>query len=488
MNYRIILHNLGKIMLVGAACMLIPFVFSILENEGILFSYIVPIIFMGLTGLAFTSIKKKKDTFYAKEGFIIVSLSWILLSLFGALPFFISGFIPSYLDSLFEIVSGFTTTGASILTDVEALPRSLLFWRSFSHWIGGMGVLMLMLAIATKSDSSSIHLMRAEAPGHNVDKLVSKIKFSARILYIIYVGLTVLQTILLLAGGLSFFDSITTAFSTAGTGGFSVRNAGIAAYDSIYCEIVVTVFMALFGLNFNVYYLMIIGSFSSALKSEEMRWYLGIMISFGLIMALNIMHLYENAGLALVDALFQSSSIMTTTGFAKSDYIQWPKLSQTLIMILMFIGACSGSTGGGLKVSRLIILIKSSISDIKRRLLPNSVTITKLENKIVPADTVNSVNSYFVVYCIIIAVSVVIISIDSAGSFPTIFSSVVSCFNNVGPGLDAIGPTGNFSLFSPLSKLVLIVDMLAGRLEIYPLFALGLLVPRKISLRKRKNL
>lgn len=467
--------------------MLIPFVYSVFENEGILVSYIIPILSMALIGTALISVKKRKDSFYAKEGFIIVSLSWIALSLFGALPFYISGFIPSYLDSLFEIVSGFTTTGASILTDVEALPRSLLFWRSFSHWIGGMGVLMLMLAIATKSDSSSIHLMRAEAPGHNVDKLVSKIKFSARILYIIYVGLTVLQTILLLAGGLSFFDSITTAFSTAGTGGFSVRNAGIAAYDSIYCEIIVTVFMALFGLNFNLYYLIIIGSVSSALKSEEMHWYLGIMVSSGLIMTLNIMHLYDNAGLALVDAMFQSSSIMTSTGFAKSDYLQWPKLSQTLIIILMFIGACSGSTGGGLKVSRVIILIKSSINDIKRRLLPNSVTITKLENKIVPAETVNSVNSYFVIYCIIIAVSVLILSFDTADSFPTIFSSVVTCFNNIGPGLDAVGPTGNYSAFSPLSKIVLIINMLAGRLEIYPLFSLGLLVPRKFSFHKRKN-
>ena len=475
-------------MLVGAACLFIPFVLSIVENEGILLSYIIPIAGMLLTGFALTSIKKKKGTFYAKEGFIIVSLSWIFLSLFGALPFYISGHIPSYLDSLFEIVSGFTTTGASILPNVELLPRSLLFWRSFSHWIGGMGVLMLMIAITSKSDGNSIHLMRAEAPGHSVDKIVSKMKFSVRILYIIYLALTISETILLLAGGLGWFDSVTTAFATAGTGGFSVRNAGIAAYDSVYCEIVVTVFMALFGLNFNIFYLILIGNISSALRSEEMRWYLGIMISFGLIIALNIAHMYNDFSSALVDAMFQSSAIMTSTGFANADYTQWPKLSQSLILILMFIGACSGSTGGGLKVSRFIILLKSSINDIKRKLFPNTVTITKLEKKIVSDETVNGVNAYFVIYCIIIAVSVLILSFDSFGNFSTIFSSAVTCFNNIGPGLDAVGPTGNYAAFSPLSKVVLIIDMLAGRLEIYPLFALGMLVPFKIRLRKGNSL
>ncbi|MFA9379513.1 MAG: TrkH family potassium uptake protein [Acetanaerobacterium sp.] len=471
MNTRFVLYMLGRIMWLGALLLTLPLLISFLYGDNVHFAFIAPIIALLLIGLALSRKTPKNKAIFAREGFFIVALSWILLSLFGALPFFLSGAIPSYLNCLFETVSGLTTTGASILSNVEALPHSLLFWRSFTHWIGGMGVLVFMMAVLPLSDTHSVYLMRAEVPGPQVGKLVSKIRFTVRILYGIYIALTALQVIFLLFGGMPLFDSVVHAFATAGTGGFSIKNSSIAYYNSAYIEGVVGVFMILFGINFNIFYLLLAGNILRALKSEELHWYLAIITVSITAITLNILPHYEGVAKAFRAAFFQVSSIITTTGFATADFNQWPGFSKTILVLLMFFGACAGSTGGGIKIARLIILIKTAGREIRHMLSPRSVSSVKLEGQALSREVTTGVNTFFTVYMLVVGGSMLLLMLDRFG-MTTSFTAVIACINNIGPGLELVGPMGNYAAFSPMSKIVLIFDMLAGRLELFPILML----------------
>ena len=420
--------------------------------------------------------QKRSDAgVYAREGFVTVSLGWILISLFGALPFYISGAIPSFLDCWFETVSGFTTTGASILTNVEALPMGLLYWRSFTHWLGGMGVLVFMLAVAplARGSGETFHLLRAESPGPSVDKLAPTMRHTTRILYSIYIVLTLLQIVLLLLGGMPLFDSVVHTFGTAGTGGFSIKNASIGAYDSAYLQAVIGVFMALFGINFSVYYLMLLRQFRAAFRNEELRFYIGIMLVTTAVIAVDILPQYAGLGTgkAVLDSFFQVSSIMTTTGYATVNFDQWPQLSRYLLMLLMIIGASAGSTGGGVKVSRLIILWKAAKSQMQTMLRPRAIRPVRMDGKPLQENVVRGTYAFTAVYAAICFVSILVLALDNR-SMDTTITAVLSCINNIGPGLGMVGPAGNFSFFSPLSKIVLSFDMLLGRLEIFPMLLL----------------
>ncbi len=407
---------------------------------------------------------------HPREGYVTVALGWIMISVFGALPFCISGYIPRFIDAFFEVVSGFTTTGATILKDVEALPKSLLYWRSFTHWIGGMGVLVFILAIVplNKGNGESFHLLRAESPGPSVGKLSPTMRHTARTLYVIYFALTLLLIVLLLLGGMPLFDSIVHAFGTAGTGGFSIKNASIAAYDSYYLQTVIAIFMALFGVNFNLYYLVLVGRASQALKSEEFRAYVGIMAAATLIIAINIFGIYGNVRDALHQSFFQVSSIMTTTGYVTADFDKWPELSRMILLGLMIVGASAGSTGGGMKVARILILWRSLKVETKRMLRPRTISVICLDKKQVDGFVLRGVYAFSVAYILISIVSMLIISLDNF-DLETTVSSVFACIGNIGPGLSMVGAVGNYSEFSVLSKLVLSADMLFGRLEIFPL-------------------
>lgn len=471
MNFKIVLKTVGRLLWAEAAIFCLPLFVSLYYKENLFHIYLIVIGLLLVTGTIMNLSKPQKRTVYAREGFVIVSISWILLSFFGALPFVFSGEIPSLVDAMFEVVSGFTTTGATILTDIESISKSLLFWRAFTHWIGGMGILMFVLAFLPQKDMQSMHIMRAEVPGPSVGKLVSKTTVTARILYIIYAVLTVAQIIALLCCKMPLFDSVTTAFATAGTGGFSVKNASIAAYNSFSIEMVCTFFMLLFGINFNLFYLVLIKQFRRAIKSEELWTYLGIVAASTVIIALNIMPVVDSFGNALRQAGFQVASIITTTGFITADFNNWPTLSQAILIILMFIGACAGSTGGGLKVGRIIILFKSSIKELKRALNPRHVKSIRLDSTVVEKETVSATCVYLVIYMLVIAISILLISFNNF-DFTTTISSVITCINNVGPGLSLVGPVENFSKMSVLSKLVLSADMLIGRLEILPMLIL----------------
>ena len=421
--------------------------------------------------------------FYAKEGLVCVGLSWIVLSLLGCLPFWLSGEIPSFIDAFFEMVSGFTTTGASILPQVENLSRGILYWRSFSHWLGGMGVLVFLLAVAPKGDQSTgftMHLLRAESPGPNVGKLVPRMKKTATILYLLYIGLTVLNVVFLLAGKMPLFDAVCTAFGTAGTGGFGVkaasigfgvRNDSIAGY-SPYIQNVCTVFMFLFGVNFSCYYLLLLGQFRSIFKDEELRLYLGLALVSTVLIVLNLRDYYGTLGETIRHASFQVSSIMTTTGFATTDFDLWPSFSKTILLCLMVVGACAGSTGGGLKCGRLLLVLKSLRRSVQKLLHPRRVQVVRTNGQVVSEDVLENTNAYLAAYALITLLSFLLISIDGF-STGTNLSAVFACFNNIGPGLEAVGPTCNFGAFSTFSKLVLIFDMLAGRLEIFPILVLA---------------
>ncbi len=412
---------------------------------------------------------------YAREGFVTVSLGWILISLFGALPFFISGAIPNFLDCWFETVSGFTTTGSSILTDVEALPRSMLYWRSFTHWLGGMGVLVFMLAVVplVKGSGETFHLLRAESPGPSVDKLAPTMRRSARILYSIYIALTLLQVVLLLLGGMPLFDSVVHTFGTAGTGGFSMKNASIGAYDSAYLQAVIGIFMALFGVNFAIYHLILIKQFRAAFRNEELRLYVGIILLTTAVIAVDILPQYAGAraGRAVLDSFFQVSSIMTTTGYTTVNFDKWPQLSRYLLMLLMIIGASAGSTGGGIKVSRLLILWKAVKNEMQTMLRPRAIRSIQMDGKPLDGSVVRGTYAFTAVYAVICLASMLVLTLDDH-SMETTITAVLACINNIGPGLDMVGPMGNFSFFSPLSKIVLSFDMLLGRLEIFPMLLL----------------
>lgn len=473
MNKRIIVYILGWVLIAEGAAMQIATITSLIygEKEGMYFL---------LTGLAcallgFLAVKVKKPqnmVLYQKAGFAATALSWILMSLVGCLPFWLSGEIPSFIDALFETVSGFTTTGASILTDIESLSHGMLIWRSFLNWLGGMGVIVFLLAIIPKlGGQQNIYLMKAESPGPIIGKAVPRMRNYAAMLYSIYIGLTVLELILLLCGGMGFFDALNTSLATAGTGGFGIHNAGIAAYDSYYFQTVIAVFMLLFGLNFGFYLLLFARKFKQAFRIEEIWVYVGIIVVATTVIAFNISSLYPTAYDAFHQSFFYVSSMITSTGFGITDVNQWPELSKAIVLILMFIGATAGSTGGGFKISRMIMLFKEAKKEFALLLHPRNVKTVKMDGKAVNHEVMRSTSMYLVVYIGIVAVSYLLVSINNF-DFTTTFTSVVSCFNNMGPGLGAVGPVGNYAGFSIFSKIVLIFDMLAGRLEIFPLLLL----------------
>lgn len=471
MNYKMISLTVGKIMLITTALLVAPLIVSIVYNDGQVMSFLYTILAFLLLGIIGVSQKPKKRDIYAKEGLVIVAAIWLLYSVFGGLPFFISGEIPNFIDCIFETASGFTTTGATILKDVEVMSKSLLFWRSFTHWIGGMGVLVLATAILSNKEERTTHIMRAEMPGITVGKLASKWQFSVRILYTIYIVLTVLEFIFLLLGKMNVFDAMVYTFGTAGTGGYGVHGASIGHFDSAYIDYVVGIFMILFGVNFNIYYIILIRQFVHVRDNSELKLYFGIVLAAVALITLNILGIYENILDAIRYAFFQVASIITTTGYATADFCNWPTFSQIIILILMFIGGCTGSTAGGLKVARIGILIKHAANEVRHSISPRRVLTVKNDKKPLEAAMVNAVLGYVAVYILVMVVSIIIISLDGFDVTTTI-TSVITAINNVGPGLGTIGPTGNFSEFSNLSKLILSFDMLAGRLEIFSILAI----------------
>ena len=459
-------------MVLEAILLCIPLILSLSYGENIYLAYVIPIVCLLAVGIPSFIFKPKDASIYAREGFVSVSFAWLIMSLAGALPFVIGKAIPNYIDALFETVSGFTTTGSTVLSEIESLPKSILFWRSFTHWIGGMGVLVFVLAILPDDNAGSMHVFRAESTGPTVGKLVSKMRVTARILYAIYIVMTMVEVVCLLCGKMSVFDSFVTAFATAGTGGFSVKNSSIAAYNSVYIEMVIAVFMMLFGVSFNIYYLIIIGNFAKAFKSEELRVYIGIMLTATMLIAVNILRVYGNFGQAVRYSFFQVSSVMTSTGFITADYEKWPALSQAIIMFLMVVGACAGSTGGGIKVARLVILCKSGVGGVRKLVKPRTIVATKFEGETLSEDTINNVRLFFVFFVGLLITSTLLVSIDGHGTFLANFSASLTCMNNIGPGFDQVGPTGNFGGYSAFSKLIFCFDMLAGRLEIFPIITL----------------
>lgn len=472
MNYKMVAFVLGRIFCIEAVLMLFPMLCAACYGEWYLLpAFLLPAVLLAVLGLAASLRTPKNTAIFARDGLAIVALVWVLMSAFGALPFVISGEIPSFIDAFFETVSGFTTTGSTILTDVEALSHGTLFWRSFAHWVGGMGVLVLAMAVLPMTDGRAMHLMRAEVPGPTVGKISSKLSDSAKILYAIYFAMTLAEVILLCAGGMPLFDSLIHAFGTAGTGGFSNKGLSVGAYNNPYFEIVIGVFMLLFGINFNLYYFLLLRRFRDAFCSEEMLTYLGIVAFSTVTITLNILHLYDGVGTALRTAFFQVSSIITTTGYASADFNLWPTYARTVICILTFIGACAGSTAGGLKISRIIIFFKAAKQDLNKMLHTHAVTTVRFEGKPLDEKVLRGVHNYFNIYMLLLAVSILLISLDGF-DLVTTFTSVLTCINNVGPGLEVVGPMGNFAGFSAPAKLLLSFDMLAGRLELYPMLAL----------------
>ena len=425
-----------------------------------------------LAGVLYLSCRKAGKLFGAREGLVCVGFSWIVLSLLGCLPFVFSGNIPRFIDAFFETVSGFTTTGASVVPSVEALDKGILYWRSFSHWLGGMGVLVFLLAVipGNKGTGFTMHLLRAESPGPDVGKLVPKMRQTASILYSIYIALTVINTIFLICGGMSLFEAVCTAFGTAGTGGFGVKNDSLASY-SPYIQNVTTVFMFLFGINFSIYYLLLLRQFRGVIKDEELRLYLGVAFVSILLITLNVRPLYDSVGETVRHAAFQVSSIMTTTGYATTDFDLWPSFSKTILLMLMVIGASAGSTGGGFKCIRVLLLFKNLRRNINQILNPQKVMVVRSNNKVVDEKVLSNTNAYLAAYIVIIIISTVLISLDGF-SFETNMSAVLACFNNIGPGMDAVGATCNYAAYGVFSKIVLSVNMLAGRLEIFPILVL----------------
>ena len=469
MNYSIIVYILGWVLNIEAVAMLLPCVVALIYGETVpLFSFLITAAVSFIAGLLMHLKKPKNTKFYAKEGFAVVALSWIVISLVGAVPFVLSGDIPSYITALFETVSGFTTTGSSNLTDVEVLSKAALFWRSETHWIGGMGVLVFLLTIVPMVGGHSMQLMRAESPGPVVDKLRPKIRHTAVILYVMYLALTVAECIFLLFGGMPLFDAICISFGTAGTGGFAISNAGIGGYNSAYIEMVIAVFMVIFAVNFGIYYMLLTKRFKDALKNEELRTFFLIIAIQIILISLNVYHIYGNVGTTFRNVFFTVASIVSSTGFGTADFNLWPSFSKILLVLLMFCGACAGSTGGGMKVSRVMILVKSAFTEIAHTIHPKSITTVKIDGKKVSGETVKNVRAYFILEMLIIGASMIIVAIDNF-DFEVTTTAVITCMHNIGPGLGAIGPVGNFADFSVLSKLVLIFDMLAGRLEIMPL-------------------
>lgn len=473
MNRRMVLYMVGNVIKLEAVLMLPALITALIYKEECAVDILIAIGVALVTGFAATLIfKPHSKVIYAKEGFVIVALCWFALSAIGALPFYLSREIPSYIDAFFETVSGFTTTGASIVANVEVMSKGLLFWRSFTHWVGGMGVLVFIMAVVNTLTDRSIHILRAESPGPVVGKLVPKMKQTTRILYLIYIGLTVADIIFLLIGGMPFFESVVHAFGTAGTGGFGVKADSFGSY-SPYLQVVTTVFMLIFGINFNIYYLLLIRKWKNAAKSTELWFYLGMVAVSVVLIAINVSPQFDSFSETLRHSAFQVATVVSTTGYATTDFNQWPTLSKTILLLLMFIGACAGSTAGGFKCSRVVILLKKMRRETKKLLHPRSVNTMRFEGKTVDDQVVSSVCSYLIVYIVIYCVTVFIISFDGF-DIETNVSAVSACFNNIGPALGAAGPASNYAEFSGFSKIVLSISMLLGRLEIYPiLFALS---------------
>lgn len=469
MNYRMVFYYIGRILLIEGVLLILPAIGSIIYGEDTLLSFALTIALVSVSGLLCFRKKAQKTNIYAKEGYVIVALSWIMMSVFGALPFYFSGHIPGFIDAFFETVSGFTTAGPTILRDVEAMPKSLLFWRSLTQWIGGMGILVFVIAILPKTESTSIHVMRAEVPGPSVGKLVSRLRASARILYGIYCVLTAAEILLLFSGGMPLFDSIVNSLATASTGGFSVLGKSIEGYNSVYSEMVIAVFMLIFGVNFNLYYMFLIKQGKHAIRSEELRWYIGIVAGSVIAVAISLIVTKYDVATSFRYAFFQVASIVSTTGFLSTSFTTWPVLAKIIIFFLMLTGACAGSTCGGFKISRIAILVKSVLRDVKKAMNPRSIETVKLDKKSVDENIVKSVSALFAMYILVTVCSIIIVAVDGRDVATTI-SSVIACISNV--GINVVRPYGNFADFSVLSKLVLCFDMLAGRLEIIPVLML----------------
>jgi len=470
MNRRMIVRLLGQVMLIYSALMLLPLIAGLCYGESVL-NFVIAIAATAAFGGFLLLFKPYTKEIFAKEGFVVVGLSWVFMGLFGAVPFVLCGDIPNYIDAVFETISGLTTTGSSIVTDIEGMTRGALFWRCFTHWIGGMGVLVFFMAVVPMSGDYSMHIMRAEVPGPVVGKLVPRARDTAKILYLMYGALTVLETIFLMAGGMTFYDAILHAFATAGTGGFSTKGASIAAFDSVYIELVIGVFLIFFGTNFSLYYLVLIGHVKEALKSEELHWFLAIIAGSTVMIALTILHIYQSIGTSLRHAFFYTMSILTTAGFGTEDYNYWPVFSQTLLVALMLIGGCAGSTGGGIKVSRFVIWVKSSGAEILKMSEPRTVRRPRMDGKCLDDKLVKAVMSFIALYIFLIIATALLVSLDPVeeNDFATAFSATIACISNIGPGLGAVGPKGSFAFFSYPVKILLTFAMLLGRLEIYPI-------------------
>lgn len=470
MNYHIIGYILGWILQFEALFLLLPCGVAIIYGEASGFSFLIMSAISFILGFTITLKKPSNQVYFAREGFVTVALSWIIMSIIGAMPFVLNEEIPNFIDALFETISGFTTTGASILNDVEALSKCSLFWRSFTHWIGGMGVFVFILAILPMAGGHNMNLMRAESPGPSVGKLVPRIKGTAKILYIIYFSMTVVEIVALLLAKMPLFDAITITFGTAGTGGFGVKNSSVADYSSSI-QWIVTIFMILFGVNFNAYYFLLGKKKENAIKMEEVRWYLGIILVCIVIITINIKGIFGNIASAVREASFQVASIITTTGYSTADFDVWPQLSRTILVIIMFIGACAGSTGGGIKVSRIVILLKSMKKEMAYFIHPRSVKTIKMDERALGKETVSSVSAFLVTYVIIFGISCFVLAFDNL-DMVTNFTAVAATINNIGPGLELVGPTRNYDIFSYPAKIVLMFNMLAGRLELYPILLL----------------
>ena len=470
MNRKMVLYVLSWVLKVEALLMIAPMLAAVIYREKTGFAFVIVSAACGAFAFLISRKRPKDVKLYTREGFVSVALSWIILSLFGAMPFYLSKQIPNFIDAVFETVSGFTTTGASILSNVEGLSHCMLLWRSLTHWIGGMGMLVFVLAVLPGAGADNIHIMRAESPGPSVGKLVPRVRATAKILYGLYLVLTVLELILLLVGKMPLFDAICISFGTAGTGGFSVRNSGCADY-TVYQQTITTIFMILFGVNFNIYFLLYARKPKEAIRSEEVRYYLLIILAAILLVTWNVRGQFSSLFDSFHHTAFQVASIITTTGFSTVDFDLWPTFSKAILVLLMFIGACAGSTGGGIKVSRIVILGKTMFKEMASMIHPRSVKIIKMEGKRVEHNVLRSVNTYLVTYIGLFVISLLLLCLDNFDLITT-FTAVAATMNNIGPGLAQIGPTSNFASFSILSKSVMIFDMLAGRLELFPMILL----------------
>ena len=470
MNTSIIRYILGHIIKLEGFFMLLPCVIAIIFNEKELFTYLAIAVLCILLGSLLSFKKAKDNVFYLKEGCIATSLSWILLSFFGALPFVLTGEIPHFTNAMFETVSGFTTTGASILSDVEALSHASLMWRSFTHWVGGMGVFVFILSLLPMIGGSTMQLMKAESPGPSVDKFVPKVRDTAKLLYKIYIVITLLQMAVLLLAGMPLFDTLTLTFGTVGTGGFGVKNDSLGSYTALQQNII-TFFMIISGINYSFYFLIISKKLKDAFHLEEVRWYLGIILGSVTIITLNTMHMYSGIGETLRHAFFQVGSLVTTTGYSTTDFNLWPELSKTILILLMIIGACAGSTAGGFKISRMLILLKSVKRELSIMIHPREIKKIRLDGHVVKPEVIQTAHVYLIIYCALFLLSILLISIDNF-DFTTNFTAVAATFNNIGPGLAGVGPMSNFDIYSTFSKIVLMIGMLIGRLELYPIMLL----------------